>query len=219
MDNKAGNDKAGIAGNGAATPGSAKAPITIKKYSNRRLYNTATSSYVTLVQLARMVKDGTDFVVYDSSTGDDITRTVLTHIIVEEEARGRHLLSIDFLRHLISFYGDSLQALVPRYLDHSMHSFARNQEQMRHYMRDAKDGALSFGRFKNMGKQNMAVFENAMQTLTPRHDGGGSGENKGGDGDGQQFSGPSKKKLDEFRAKLGRMQKQLDDLTRDGGQS
>ncbi|HIJ42656.1 MAG: polyhydroxyalkanoate synthesis repressor PhaR [Rhodospirillales bacterium] len=211
------DDKAGTAGNGAAAPGSAKAPIKIKKYANRRLYNTATSSYVTLVHLARMVRDGTDFVVYDSRTGDDITRAALTQIIVEEEARGRHLLPIDFLRHLISFHGDSLQALVSRYLDHSMHAFARNQEQMRHYTRDAKDGALSFGRLKNMGKQNMADFENAMKTLAPHREGGGRGESKRGNG--QEFSGPSKEKLDEFRAKLSQMQKQLDDLTRAGGQS
>lgn len=144
-----------------------EAPITIKKYANRRLYNTATSSYVTLDHLAQMVKDGTEFVVFDAKSGEDITRQVLTHIIVEEESKGQNLLPISFLRHLISFYGDSLQSLVPQYLDHSMGSFARNQEQMRHYMRDALDGLMPFQQFEEMGKQNMALFENAMKMFTP----------------------------------------------------
>ncbi|HYE01037.1 MAG TPA: polyhydroxyalkanoate synthesis repressor PhaR, partial [Alphaproteobacteria bacterium] len=95
-------------------------PITIKKYANRRLYNTATSSYVTLDHLAQMVKDGADFVVYDAKSGEDITRSVLTQIIVEEESKGQNLLPIGFLRQLISFYGDNMQWLVPRYLDHAM---------------------------------------------------------------------------------------------------
>jgi len=143
-------------------------PITIKKYANRRLYNTATSSYVTLDHLSQMVKDGTDFVVFDAKSGDDITRQVLTHIIVEEESKGgQNLLPINFLRHLISFYGDSLQSLVPQYLDHSMGSFARNQEQMRHYMSDTLDGLMPFQQFEEMGKQNMALFEGAMKMFTP----------------------------------------------------
>ncbi|MBT3238189.1 MAG: polyhydroxyalkanoate synthesis repressor PhaR [Rhodospirillaceae bacterium] len=144
-----------------------EAPITIKKYANRRLYNTATSSYVTLDHLSQMVKDGINFVVFDAKSGDDITRSVLTHIIVEEESKGQNLLPINFLRHLISFYGDSLQSLVPRYLDHSMGSFARNQEQMRHYMRDALDGLMPFQQFEEMGKQNMELFEGAMKMFTP----------------------------------------------------
>ncbi len=143
-------------------------PITIKKYANRRLYNTATSSYVTLDHLSQMVKDGTHFVVFDAKSGEDITRQVLTHIIVEEESKGgQNLLPINFLRHLISFYGDSLQSLVPQYLDHSMGSFARNQEQMRHYMSDALDGLMPFQQFEEMGKQNMALFEGAMKMFTP----------------------------------------------------
>ncbi len=142
-------------------------PITIKKYANRRLYNTATSSYVTLDHLSQMVKDGTEFVVFDAKSGEDITRQVLTHIIVEEEAKdGQSLLPISFLRHLISFYGDSLQSLVPQYLDHSMGSFARNQEQMRHYLSDALDGLMPFQQFEEMGKQNMALFEGAMKMFT-----------------------------------------------------
>jgi len=107
-------------------------PITIKKYANRRLYNTATSSYVTLDHLCQMVQDGVDFVVYDAKTGEDITRPVLTQIIVEEEAKGQNLLPIKFLRQLIGFYGDSLQWMVPRYLEHMMEDFATNQERLRH---------------------------------------------------------------------------------------
>ena len=111
--------------------------VKIKKYANRRLYNTATSSYVTLDHLCQMVKEGTEFVVHDAKTGEDITRSVLTQIIVEEEGKGgQNLLPVSFLRQLISFYGDSLQALVPRYLDHTMGAFAQNQEQMRKYMTD-----------------------------------------------------------------------------------
>ena len=114
--------------------------VTIKKYANRRLYNTATSSYVTLENLCQMVKDGVDFVVYDAKTGEDITRPVLTQIIVEEEAKnGQNLLPIGFLRQLISFYGDSLGGLVPRYLELSMQSFAGNEQKMRDYMQNAHD--------------------------------------------------------------------------------
>jgi polyhydroxyalkanoate synthesis repressor PhaR len=158
-------------------------PITIKKYANRRLYNTATSSYVTLDDLALMVKDGNDFVVYDAKSGDDITRAVLTQIIVEEEAKGQNLLPIRFLRQLIAFYGDSLQSLVPRYLDHSMDSFAGNQDQMRTYLQSAFDGTFPFGSIEEMSKQNAAYFEQAMKMFSPADAGGGSsgGDQEGGE--------------------------------------
>ena len=144
-----------------------KTPITIKKYANRRLYNTATSSYVPLDHLCQMVKDGVDFAVDDAKTGADITRSVLTQIIVEEEAKGQNLLPINFLRQLISFYGDNLQFLLPRYLDQSMESFARNQEQMRRYMQESFGGMFPFGRFEEMSKQNLAFFEKAMKMFSP----------------------------------------------------
>lgn len=178
-------------------------PITIKKYANRRLYNTATSSYVTLDHLAQMVKDGTDFVVYDAKSGDDITRSVLTHIIVEEESKGQNLLPIDFLRHLISFYGDSLQSLVPRYLDLSMGSFARNQEQMRHYMRDTLDGLMPFQQFEELGKQNMELFEGAMKMFTPFQDSDESGANT------SEPENQPEQDLDALREQLQAMQQQL----------
>ncbi len=148
--------------------GAASDPVKIKKYANRRLYNTATSSYVTLDHLCQMVKQGTDFVVHDAKTGEDITRSVLTQIIVEEEGKsGQNMLPVSFLRQLISFYGDNLQALVPRYLENSMSAFARNQEQMRTAMSQAFGGMFPFpssvGAMEEMGKQNLALFQNAMK--------------------------------------------------------
>ena len=113
-------------------------PITIKKYANRRLYNTGTSTYVTLEDLAAMVKKGEDFVVYDAKTGEDITRSVLTQIIFEQENKeGQSLLPIAFLRQLIRFYGDSMQMLVPRYLEVSIDSLTREQEKFRQQMAQA----------------------------------------------------------------------------------
>ncbi len=139
----------------AATP--AAAPVTIKKYANRRLYNTATSSYVTLDHLCQMVKQGQEFNVYDAKTNQDITRSVLTQIIFEEENKGQHLLPIQFLRQLIGFYGDQMGAAVPRYLEVSMESFARNQEEIRGRM--TKLGAQPFKIFEDMTRQNLALFQ------------------------------------------------------------
>jgi polyhydroxyalkanoate synthesis repressor PhaR len=146
-------------------PAGAK-PVVVKKYANRRLYNTATSSYVTLEDLAKMIKEGGDFLVYDAKTGEDITRSVLTQIIVDQEQKGQNLLPISFLRQLISFYGDSMQFLVPGYLEQAMVAFTRNQEQMRNTLR-ATFGIFPFGQFEDMGKQNMALFEQALKMLSP----------------------------------------------------
>jgi polyhydroxyalkanoate synthesis repressor PhaR len=144
-----------------------QSPVRIKKYANRRLYNTATSSYVTLDYLAQMVRNGTEFTVEDAKTGEDITRSVLTQIIVEEESKGQNMLPINFLRQLISLYGDNLQFLVPRYLEQSMESFAKNQEQMRASMKDSFGGMFPLDRFEEMSKQNMAFFEQAMRMWNP----------------------------------------------------
>ena len=141
-------------------------PVVVKKYANRRLYNTATSSYVTLDDLARMIKSGGDFVAYDAKTGEDITRSVLTQIIVEQEQKGQNLLPISFLRQLISLYGDSMQFLVPGYLEQAMLAFAQNQEQMRRNLQ-ATLGIFPFGQFEEMGKQNIALFERALRMLAP----------------------------------------------------
>ena len=119
---------------------SEKPPVVVKKYANRRLYNTESSSYITLENLAEMVRIGRDFVVYDAKSGDDITRGVLTQIIVEEEGKGQNLLPTGFLRQLIGLYGGSMQGLVPKYLEHAMTSFAQQQEQMRTAMQKSVGG-------------------------------------------------------------------------------
>jgi polyhydroxyalkanoate synthesis repressor PhaR len=143
----------------------AEGPVVIKKYANRRLYNTQTSSYVTLDHLAAMVKEGTEFEVQDARTGDDITRSVLTQIIFEEEAKGQSLLPIKFLRQLIRFYGDSLQTFVPGYLDMSMDGFTKNQGAMRDRIAEALGGGNQM--IENMTRQNLQLFENAMSMFTP----------------------------------------------------
>lgn len=150
--------------------------IVIKKYANRRLYNTATSSYITLDQLARIVKDGADFVVHDAKTGEDITRSVLTQIIVEEESKGANLLPISFLKQLIGFYGDNLQTFVPRYLEMSMDNLTRNQEQVRDMFSRTFDQMfpLSGGNpgdaVDGMVKNNMVMMRRAMEMFYPDGD-------------------------------------------------
>ena len=141
--------------------------ITIKKYANRRLYNTKTSSYVTLDHLAEMIKNDEDFIVVDAKSGEDLTRSVLTQIIVEQEAKGQNLLPIKFLRQIIGFYGDSLGGVLPRYLEQSMEAFAQNEQHMREAMQNAFKGFFPTGQFEDMAKQNLAMFESAMKMLTP----------------------------------------------------
>lgn len=144
-----------------AAPG--QPPVVVKKYANRRLYNTESSSYVTLEDLARMIREGREFVVYDAKSGEDITRSVLTQIIVEEESKGSHLLPESFLRQLIGFYGGSMQQVVPRYLEATMQGFARQQEEMRRNMASA----LKPFSFEEMGRQNLAMMERAMSLFSP----------------------------------------------------
>jgi polyhydroxyalkanoate synthesis repressor PhaR len=141
-------------------------PVVVKKYANRRLYNTDSSSYITLDNLADMVRAGRDFVVYDAKSGEDITRGVLTQIIVEEESKGRAMLPTGFLRQLIGFYGDSLQGVVPRYLEQAMSAFARQQQQMRLTMQQTMGGFLPFG-VEEVSRQNMAMMERAMSLFAP----------------------------------------------------
>ncbi len=156
-------------GEGAAQPQGER--VVIKKYANRRLYNTASSSYVTLDHLAEMVREGVDFVVYDAKTNEDITRSVLTQIIFEEESRGENLLPIQFLRQLISFYGDNMQALVPTYLEMSMDAFTRQQEQFRGQFAKAFGGSATgipgAGFYDEQVRQNLAMFDRAMKMFTP----------------------------------------------------
>jgi polyhydroxyalkanoate synthesis repressor PhaR len=143
-------------------------PVIIKKYANRRLYNTATSAYVTLEDLADMVKKGADFTVHDAKTGEDITRSVLTQIIFEEENKGPNLLPIKFLRQLIRFYGDQLQAFVPSYLEMSLEQLTRQQQHLRDQLLNSI--GVSPEPFKVIDEQvknNMAMFENAMKLFNP----------------------------------------------------
>jgi polyhydroxyalkanoate synthesis repressor PhaR len=142
-------------------------PAVVKKYANRRLYNTATSSYVTLDELSRIVRAGQHFVVYDAKTGEDLTRSILTQIILEEDSKGRNLLPINFLRQLIGFYDDSLRAFLPRYLELSMENFAANQEQIRRYIEGTFGQFFPLGQFEDMARQNMALFQRAATMFTP----------------------------------------------------
>ncbi len=150
---------AGIAG--VQTP-----PVVVKKYANRRLYNTESSSYITLDNLAEMVRAGRDFVVYDAKSGDDITRSVLTQIIVEEENKGGAMLPTPFLRQLIGLYGGNLQGLVPRYLEQSMGAFAEQQQRLRSAVTQTMGTFMTPG-FEEIGRQNMAMIERAMSLFTP----------------------------------------------------
>ena len=154
-------DTEGTAGGGA--PGE---KVVIKKYANRRLYNTASSSYVTLEHLSEMVKQGVDFVVYDAKTNEDITRTVLTQIIFEEESQGQSLLPIQFLRQLISFYGNSMQAFLPSYLELSLASFTQQQERLRQQMSGfGQAGGITA--YEDLARQNLQLFDRAMKMFSP----------------------------------------------------
>jgi polyhydroxyalkanoate synthesis repressor PhaR len=154
----------------AGTEKTAGQRVIIKKYANRRLYNTASSSYVTLEHLAEMVKEGVDFVVYDAKTNDDITRSVLTQIIFEEENRGggQNLLPIQFLRQLIGFYGNSMQAFLPSYLEMSLESFTKQQERLRGQLANMAPGKMpGIGVYEEQIRQNMALFDRAMKMFSP----------------------------------------------------
>jgi polyhydroxyalkanoate synthesis repressor PhaR len=145
-------------------------PVVVKKYANRRLYNTESSSYVTLEDLAAMIRAGRDFVVYDAKSGDDITRSVLTQIIVEEESKGKNLLPESFLRQMIGMYGDKMGQLVPGYLEFAMSGFAKQHEQWRRGMETATLGFKPFEMpfdLTELGQRNMAMMERAMSLFTP----------------------------------------------------
>ncbi len=137
--------------------------VIIKKYANRRLYNTETSSYITLDHLATMTREGRDFKVVDAKTDEDITHNVLTQIIMEEESRGETMMPVNFLRQLISMYGDSMQTMVPGYLEASMDSFRRNHDQFK----SAVEGAFANSPFADIAKRNLAMFDVAAQAMAP----------------------------------------------------
>ena len=143
-------------------------PTVIKKYANRRLYDTGRSSYVTLEDLCEMVKEGHDFVVYDAKSGDDLTRQVLTQIIVDQESSGgQNLLPVGFLKQLIGFYGDNISPLVPNYLEQTLQTFAKNQEEIRQQINKSIEGMFPVPNLEEINKQNMAMFENAMRMFRP----------------------------------------------------
>jgi len=187
-----------------------KQPITIKKYANRRLYNTGTSTYVTLEDLAVMVKDGEDFVVFDAKTGEDITRSVLAQIIFEQENKeGQSLLPIAFLRQLIRFYGDSMQMMVPRFLEQSMQSLTSQQGKFREQITQAF-GVGGFGTLEEQVRRNMEMFEKTFAMFAPPF---ALGQGKSGTdkpaGDKPAATGGE---MDELKQQLDEMQKRLDKL-------
>jgi polyhydroxyalkanoate synthesis repressor PhaR len=197
--------------NRANTPDMAKSeePVTIKKYANRRLYNTGTSSYVTLEDLATMVKAGDDFVVYDAKSGEDITRSVLAQIIFEQENKeGQSLLPIAFLRQLIRFYGDSMQMLVPRYLEVSIDSLTREQEKFRQQMAQAF-GVSAFSPLEDQVRRNMEMFERTFAMFAPfaRRDGQEPEPEKAAP------SAAGGEEFDDLKRQMEEMQKRLDRLS------
>jgi polyhydroxyalkanoate synthesis repressor PhaR len=190
-------------------------PVTIKKYANRRLYNTGTSTYVTLEDLASMVKGGEDFVVFDAKTGEDITRSVLAQIIFEQENKeGQNLLPINFLRQLIRFYGDSMQMLVPRYLEVSLESLTREQEKFRQQMAQAF-GGTPFGALEEQARRNMEMFERAFAMFAPfgkRGAQAGTGT-EAAEKPAQAASGNGGDEIDDLKRPMEEMQKRLDRLS------
>jgi polyhydroxyalkanoate synthesis repressor PhaR len=176
-------------------------PVIVKKYANRRLYNTRSSSYITLDDLARMTREGVDFKVLDAKTGNDITHSILTQIIMDEEASGEQMLPIGFLRQLISMYGNSMQAMMPQYLEASMDNFRANQQKLQ----EAFKASMGPDAFARLAETNIAMFKAATNAFMP----------KGGDGKPEAAApsaGKPQGELDALRAQMAEMQKKLDEL-------
>jgi polyhydroxyalkanoate synthesis repressor PhaR len=212
-------------------------PVVIKKYANRRLYNTDTSTYVTLDDLAAMVKSGRDFVVFDAKTGDDLTHSVLTQIIVEQESRmgGQTLLPIPFLRQLIRFYGDSIERMVPSYLQVSLETLAKEQERFRKTFADAFTPAGAFEAYQEQARKNLAMFEQAMAMFSPFAKPAGTrpaaapqagasepakpdpAKPAPGASPASPTAAPRASELDQLKSQLAAMQAKLDELSRKGG--
>jgi polyhydroxyalkanoate synthesis repressor PhaR len=196
-------------------------PVVIKKYANRRLYNTGTSTYVTLEDLAEMVKKGEDFTVHDAKTGDDITHPVLTQIIFELENKdGQNMLPIPFLRQLIAFYGDQMQSIVPSFLEQSMMAFSKEQERFREQMKGALAGSpidvmkSPIKALEEQTRRNMEMFQNAMRLFTPFPPAGAGAESATPDAQaGAQAPGQSASDLQELKEQIAAMQRKLDTMT------
>lgn len=195
-------------------------PVTIKKYANRRLYNTGTSTYVTLEDLANMVKAGEDFLVYDAKSGDDITRSVLTQIIFEQENKdGQNLLPVSFLRQLIRFYGDSMQLLVPRYLELSIDTLSREQDRLRQQLSSAIGVNPLVAPFEQHIRRNMDMFEKAFTMFSPfaRRDEAEAASEAGSQAAepaAAPAAAPPAGDLDELKNQLAAMQKKIESLSR-----
>jgi polyhydroxyalkanoate synthesis repressor PhaR len=201
-----------------------KKPITIKKYANRRLYNTGSSAYVTLEDLGKMVKDGEDFVVIDAKTNEDITRSVLAQIIFEQEAKdGQSLLPIAFLRQLIRFYGDSMQMLVPSFLEMSLSRFTDEQQKMRDQFQStfgagAIPGTQMFEALEEQTRNNLAMFSQAMSVFNPFLQGMAAGAAPAQAGEAAPAAGAEKtaagSDLDDLKQQIADMQRKLEGLAR-----
>lgn len=179
-----------------ATQSTDQDPVVIKKYANRRLYNTQSSSYITLDDLARMTRGGVDFVVLDAKTGNDITHSILTQIIMEEEAHGEQMLPVGFLRQLIAMYGGSMQAMMPQYLEASMDNFRANQQKLQ----DAWKASMGPEAFAKLAETNMAMFKAATSAFIPKD---------------EEKPRPVRQPdddLEALKAQMAEMQKKLDEL-------
>lgn len=200
-------------------------PVIIKKYANRRLYNTDTSSYVTLEDLAAMVRSERDFVVFDAKTGEDLTHAVLTQIIVEQESRGENLLPIPFLRQLIRFYGDSLQKIVPSYLEMSLNTLTKQQDQYRGHF-----GTTAFDAMQDQVRKNFETFQHAMGLFTPFNTGEGPPRQPkyengartqscatGETATQEREKGKDSGEIESLKAELSAMQERLEQLSRRSG--
>ena len=193
------------------------ASVVIRKYANRRLYNTATSTYVTLEDLCKMVKDGVDFVVHDARSGEDITRAALTQIILDQESKGENLLPIGFLRQLIGYYDDRLRALVPSYLEVAMENFADNQTWMRRNLENTFGEIFPVQTMQELGERNMATFQRALSMFGPFARGGaGAGEAAPAERPAPEPPRAARApagEIAELRAQLARMQARIDALS------
>ena len=183
-----------------SSSGSNDDTIIVKKYANRRLYNTDSSSYITLDHLAQMIREQKDFKVIDAKSGEDITRSVLTQIIMDEESHGQNMLPVNFLRQLIAMYGNSMSAMVPQYLEASMDAFQRNQAKFR----NAMEGAFGSGPFADIARRNMEMFEAATDAFQPGRPGAGEGS---GEDDREE-------EVAELKAQLAALQRQVDRLNK-----
>jgi polyhydroxyalkanoate synthesis repressor PhaR len=198
-----------------------KPEVVIKKYANRRLYNTATSTYVTLDDLAGMVKSGTNFQVFDAKTGDDITRSVLTQIIFEEESKGQNLLPINFLRQLIGFYGHNIQNFVPSYLEFSLDALVREQEKLSRQLVESFGAVAPFRSLEEQAKRNFTLFQQAMTMFNPFAVLEAERDKTAGHGSAEPESAPpapaTNDDLEALRSQIAAVQRQLDRLAKKKG--